>query len=277
MKYIDLHTHSVYSDGTDTPGELVRKAKEAGLCAVALTDHDSFAGLGEFRVSGGKYGVETVDGIEISTQMGEVEAHVLGYCLDFQNPLMDAFLASQEESRREKNAKTLLRLRELGFDITESDFSDSKGTITRGSIAGVMHKKGYIGVRQEAFDKYLGEGRPAFIDRVRIEAGDAVMLILGCGGIPVLAHPYLYAIDDDTLAAEVKRLATLGLRGIEALYPEGHTEGREALCRFLAERYGLLITGGSDYHGDNKTVALGYAFDGGRIPYEILRRIKQTC
>ena len=275
-KYIDLHTHSNYSDGTDSPEELVRKAKSAGLSAVALTDHDNTAGLDEFAAQGRARGVETVAGIEISTQMGGVEAHFLGFFIDHNSEPMKAFLVGQERSRREKMAKTLARLREIGFDITENDFSGSKGIVTRGSIAGVMHEKGFVRYKKEAFEKYIGEGRPAFVDRERVGAGEAVELILRCGGVPALAHPYLYDMGDVELESWIRRLADLGLKGIEALYPEGHTREKESFYRYLAGKYGLLITGGSDYHGNNKTVALGFAANNERIPYPLLEDIRRV-
>ena len=272
-RYIDLHTHSNYSDGTDSPEELICKARDSGLCAVVLTDHDTVAGLDEIAQYGREYGIETVNGIELSSQMRDVEVHILGYCIEYKKGAMDNYLKRQEESRREKTGMILAKLRDLGFDISEEDFSGSQGIITRGSIAGVMHKKGFVRYKKEAFEKYIGEGRPAFADRDRIGVREAVELILTCGGIPVIAHPYLYSIDDQDFEYEVGRLVSIGLRGIEVLYPEGHDDRREAFYRYLAEKHSLLITGGSDYHGDNKTVKLGYAFNDERIPYELLEAL----
>ena len=269
-RYIDLHTHSNYSDGTDNPEALVRKAKEAGLHAVALTDHDTVAGVDDFVRFGREFGIETIKGIEISTQMGDVEVHVLGYNIEPDSGAIKRFMIHEEESRREKNRKMLVRLREIGFDIWEEDFSESKGIVTRGSIAGVMFQKGFVSSKREAFDKFIGEGRPAFVDRERLAVRDAVELIKICGGAPVIAHPYLYKIDDNVFEAEIRRLADIGLRGVEVLYQEGHTVERELFYRALANKYSLSVTGGSDYHGDNKTVKLGFAFNDERIPYSLL-------
>ena len=274
-RYIDLHTHSYYSDGTDSPAGLVSKAKAAGLHAAALTDHDAVAGLDEFTDSGREQGLETVPGIEISSQMNDIEAHLLGYYIDHNSDSLRSYIIQQEASRSDKINKTLVKLRELGFDITEEDFFESRGVVTRGNIAAVMYQKGFTGYKKEAFEKYIGEGRPAFVDRKRIGAAEAVKLILDCGGIPVLAHPYLYEMDDSEFETEIKNLVSAGLKGIEALYPEKHTNERELFYRYIADKYSLLITGGSDYHGDNKTVILGRAFDDERIPYELLAGIQE--
>ena len=273
--YVDLHTHSCYSDGTDSPEAIIYKAAATGIRAVALTDHDTVAGLDEFSKSGQEQGVETVPGIEISTQMRNIEVHILGYYLDHRSDSMKNFLIGQKNSRREKIDKMLVRLREMGFDIKEEDFTGSKGIVTRGSVAGVMHKKGFVRYKKEAFEKYIGEGQPAFVDRERIGAIKAVELIVDCGGIPVIAHPYLYEMEDDEFESEIKTLTDAGLRGIEVLYPEGHTDGREMFYRTLAKKYSLLITGGSDYHGDNKTVKLGFALNNKKIPYEIFEALKE--
>ena len=273
-RYIDLHTHSYYSDGTDSPEKLVGNAKGAGLDAIALTDHDSVSGLREFAGYGNAYGIETVDGIEISSQMGDIEAHMLGYFIDSNANSMKNYLIGQEASRSEKTAKTLRKLQDMGFSISKEDFTESKGIITRGSIAGVMHRKGFVGYKKEAFEKYIGEGRPAFFDRERISAAEAVRLILDCNGIPVIAHPYLYEIDDGEFESELRKLTSAGLRGIEVLYPERYSKEREMFYRDLAGKYSLLITGGSDYHGDNKKVALGRASNNERIPYSLLETLR---
>ena len=275
-RYIDLHTHSNYSDGTDSPGQLIIKAKEAGLCAIALTDHDAVAGLNELTESGLEHGVETVCGIEISSQMLDIEAHLLGYFISWNNRAMDDYLTLQKASREEKISRTLIKLREIGFDISYEDFHESKGIITRGSIAGVMHKKGFIGYKNEAFEKYIGEGRPAFVDRERVSVTEALELVLECGGIPVLAHPYLYDIDDAVFEAELARLVSAGLKGIEVMYSSKVTGSRELYYRSLAAKYSLLITGGSDYHGDNKTVTLGSVYDNAKVPYELLEKLRAS-
>ena len=272
-RYIDLHTHSNYSDGTDSPEMLVRNAKAAGLCAVALTDHDTVAGLDEFTLFGRECGVEAIHGIEISTQMLDIEVHILGYYINKESELIKAFSEQQAKSRNEKNNRILARLREMGMSITEDDFGGSKGIITRGSIAGVMFDKGFVSSKREAFDKYIGKGKPAYADRVRIGVREAVELILECGGIPVMAHPYLYKLGDSEFEREIRGLAGAGLRGIELLYPDGYRRARELFFRQLAERFSLLVTGGSDYHGDNKTVKLGRVFNEERIPYNVLETL----
>jgi len=275
--FIDLHTHSNYSDGTDSPGTIVRKARDSGLRAVGLTDHDTAAGLDEFVECGKEYGIETVCGIELSTQMGDAEVHVLGYYLDCKNDAMKNYMIEQEMSRQEKNSKTFARLHDIGFDITFDDFHESKGVVTRGSIAGVMLKKGFVGSIQEAFEVYIGEGMPAFVDRKRISIEKALEVIIDCGGIPVMAHPYLLEISDSLFESELGRLVAAGLRGIEILYPGTYPGERVLFYRQLAEKYSMLVTGGSDYHGENKTEQLGCVFDNERVPYKLLDALKQQA
>ena len=272
--YVDLHTHSNHSDGTDSPAEVISKAKHAGLSAVALTDHDTTSGLDEFIKSGLLHGIETVPGIEICTKMLDIEVHLLGYFIDHENEIMKSFLVKQTVSRLDKNRKTFERLQALGFDVDLTDFTESRGIITRGSIAAVMCRKGFAENREEVFAKYLGEGKPAFVDRERVPVEEAVRLILACGGIPVMAHPYMYDVDDGDFEREIAVLANAGLCGIEVLYPKQYSAERETFFRGLAAKNSLLITGGSDYHGGNKPARLGLVQNNEHVPYELLAAIK---
>ncbi|WP_134686484.1 PHP domain-containing protein [Brevibacillus migulae] len=243
----DLHTHTVASDGTCTPTENVRYAKEAGLAAVAITDHDTVAGIAEAMKAGEDIGMEVVPGVEISTVANGQDIHVLGYFVPYEDTQFDEELSKLRDTRHERNKLLIARLQELGIDISlEKVYARKSGTdknIGRPHIAEELMELGVVSSMQEAFDKYLGKGAAAYVNPPRISPLEAIKLIKRFGGAAVLAHPGLY--DDDDLVEEI---IVYGLDGIEVYHPDNSEEQRKHYLQ-LASDYGLVVTGGSDFHG----------------------------
>lgn len=243
----DLHTHTLASDGTCTPTENVRYAKEAGLAAVAITDHDTVAGITEALEAGKELGVEVVPGVEISTIANGQDIHVLGFFIPYENEAFQAELAKLRDTRHERNKLMIARLQELGFPITlEKVYARKMGTdknIGRPHIAEELMELGVVSSMEEAFAKYLGKGGAAYVNPPRISPLEAIQLIKRFGGAAVLAHPGLY--DDDDLVEEI---IVYGLDGIEVYHPDNSEQQRKRYLE-LASDYGLVVTGGSDFHG----------------------------
>jgi predicted metal-dependent phosphoesterase TrpH len=252
--YIDLHIHTTVSDGTLSPSEVVRHAKEKGLKAIAITDHDTVEGNREALEEGKKVGLDVLTGVEISVGCPYGTMHLLGYCIDIDSSFLKERLEFLQKVRSERNLKILDKLKGLGIGIDFSDVLQMAGgeQVGRPHFAKAMLKKGYANTNQDAFDRFLKKGAPAYVDRFRFEPQEAIGIILKCGGIPVLAHPFtLGDLKPKELEDFVVELISLGLKGIEVFYPE-HTDRQIAGYRYLAEKHGILITGGSDFHGYGK-------------------------
>lgn len=260
---IDLHIHSTASDGTRTPLEILASARRIGLTAIAITDHDTLAGSRELLESPALVDIKALSGVEISAappplcpQRGSF--HILGYGIAFDHAPLNRALERLQNARRERNPKIIQRLNALGFALAADEAIALAGSVDgmgRPHIARLMKHKGYVRSIDEAFDRYLGHGRPAYVDKFRISCPEALALIRDAGGIPVLAHPGVTldpavdpAIDLDRLLAE---LVAMGLGGIEVYYPD-HDAAQTARYAAAARRYGLLMTGGSDFHGSLK-------------------------
>ncbi len=247
MSGVDLHIHSAVSDGRFDPAEVVKKAAEAGLTVMALTDHDTVDGIAPALEAARAFPQLTmIPGVEISTYVTEGEVHVLGYLLDYTHPELQASLKRMRHSRRERAQGMIARLGELGLPIEWTRVKEIAGgsSIGRPHLAQAMLEKGYITSIKDAFDRYIGWGKPAYVEREKITPMAAVELILHTGGLPVLAHP-LTIKEPVSVIVELK---TGGLAGIEAYYKDYTTEEIVRLVS-LAEGYGLIATGGSDYHG----------------------------
>ncbi|MDR1767930.1 MAG: PHP domain-containing protein [Propionibacteriaceae bacterium] len=252
---IDLHTHSCVSDGTDTPAELVAEAARAGLDVVALTDHDTFAGLPEARRAGQRLGVRVVDGIEISTRLNGVGVHLLGYWCDAADVDLAAELARVREGRAGRVPDMLAKLAELGMPVDEATLAGivaGKPSVGRPHVADAMIALGYVADRAEAFDKYLHEGGPAYADRYCTPLAPAIGLIHQAGGAAVIAHPWgRESRPELTEEAFAALAADHGLDGIEVDHEDHCAADRRALAA-IAARLGLVATGSSDYHGAGK-------------------------
>lgn len=278
MKAIDLHVHSNYSDGTKTPAELVKLACEKNLAAIALTDHDTTEGIEDILNEAKDLPLEIIPGIEFSTEYLGKDIHILGLYINPYHPAFLSHIETFQESRTNRNRKMCDRLRELGIDITyEALTGEFEGAIiTRAHYARYLLEHGYVKSLREAFDRYVGDHCPAFVPREKITPNQAVELILKCGGIPVLAHPILYRFSDRVLEDLVASLSSSGLVGIETIYST-YAPGEERYIRRLAARHNLLITGGSDYHGDNKPdISLGTGRGHLFVPEEHLINLKKV-
>lgn len=273
---IDLHAHSTFSDGSCTPRELVELAKAGGLSAVALTDHDSTAGLGLFMQACSAMGVEGVPGVEISAEPLHGTLHLLGYYFDIENGPLQAALLEIREGRRLRNERMLAKLNELGCRLNWMEVAAFAGeeVVGRPHFAQAMLARGYVSDKAEVFDKYLGKGKAAYVERFRLSPADAISLILDAGGIAVLAHPFSLNMSKTALKDFVGTMVDKGLGGIEIYYSE-HSPEQINMYLEIAEEYGLLVTGGSDFHGDaNPKVKLGRGFGNLYVADELLEKLK---
>ncbi|MBS6397498.1 MAG: PHP domain-containing protein [Clostridiales bacterium] len=277
MKTIDLHVHSCISDGTLTPEELVRLALDTGLSAFALTDHDTTDGIRR-ATAAAPAGLEVIPGIEFSTRWQHRDIHILGYYMDYLSTGFQDTLHAFVDTRNTRNERMCQRLQEhAGFPITVEKLQERwpDAVITRAHMAAWLVEQGLTPSRTIAFDKYLGDHASCFVPREQITPADAIRLIRQYRGIPVLAHPLLYSLSRKQLDGLVAELADAGLMGIEAVYVMNRGSDTAAM-RLLAQKYSLLITGGSDFHGRNKPdIAMGTGVRSNlSIPYSLLDELK---
>ncbi|NLH48343.1 MAG: PHP domain-containing protein [Myxococcales bacterium] len=250
---IDLHTHTTASDGTLSPAELVALARESGLRAVAITDHDTLDGLPEALETSRRWNYEVIAGVELSVDFRGKAVHMLGYCLDPHDRTLHGKLAWAQEQRETRNARMVARFNELGIPMTLDEViaESGDGVIGRPHFAAVLLRKKVVASINEAFDIYLNRSGKAYLPKVRFSAAEAITLIRAAGGLPVLAHPMLIGWPPLTLDDAVAELKAAGLIGIEVLYTE-HNPAQVQILWDIATRHGLLRTGGSDFHGANK-------------------------
>lgn len=250
---IDLHTHSTASDGSDAPAGILRLAAEANLAAVALTDHDTVEGLDEARDSAETVGVRLISGCELSCTVDRGTMHVVVLFLDDEEGPLQARLAELRAGRDRRNEQIVEVLRREGLDITLDDVLEQAGggAVGRPHVAAVLLEKGYVASIQEAFDRWLAKGRPAYMERFRMDPAEAIDLAHRSGAVTVLAHPFSLDRAGGELDGFVAELTGLGLDGIECEYGRYSPHERTAL-RELARRHDLCPSGGSDYHGTYK-------------------------
>lgn len=273
---IDLHSHTNESDGTYSPTQLVAEAARAGLRVLAITDHDTFAGFDAAGEAASAAGIRLVCGIELSTKLHGHSVHLLGYFLE-PNGMAEFrdWVVEQQVSRRERNQRLAARLRELGMDIQfEEAEALGHGMTGRPHFARIMLQKGYVSNLRQAFDQYLDESATAYVFRREPSFSEGVARIHQAGGISSLAHPV--RVDGD-VPALMPELCEAGLSAIEA-YHSDHEQKDTELYLKLAERYGLLVTGGSDFHGEVKPeVSLGTGYKGNlRIPNDLFDRLQRA-
>ncbi len=271
---VDLHTHSRYSDGSDTPAEVVGKGVAAGLSALALTDHDLLDGIDEARAAAGS-DLELVPGTEISVEWRGRAMHLLAYWVEDDSPLKER-LEEVRRGRIERNREMVQALIDLGIDTTISEIEDEAGVgvVGRPHFAAVLVRKGVVETISEAFDQYLATGRPAYRARTRIEAAVAIDLAWRSGAVPVVAHPHTLADNMNGFADLFPAFADLGVAGVECHYVEYPQETRDRVAA-LAEAAGLVATGGSDYHGTYKPgVAVGVGTGDLRVPDSALEGLE---
>lgn len=283
MKAVDLHVHSDKSDGSVSPSGLVELAVQKGLRAFALTDHDTIDGLDEAIAAAASHPeLEVIPGIELSSEYHGKDIHIVGLYLDYRNEAFLAQLCVFQNSRVTRNEKMCNNLREAGIDITfaklQAEYPDS--VITRAHYARYLLSHGYVQSLPEAFDRYIGDHTRYFVPREKITPVQAVELILKAGGIPILAHPTLYHMSDAHLEELVVLLKDAGLVGMECIYST-FTPAEEREMKRLADRHGLLYSGGSDFHGKAKPklelgTGYGHLFVPETILDELVKAVKNS-
>lgn len=269
MPRVDLHLHSTASDGRFSPAEIVRKAVEEGLTVIALTDHDTVDGIVPALEAARAFPqLRLIPGVEISTDISGGEVHVLGYFVDYLDPEMQTALEQMRNSRLERARKMVARLEELGCPIDWERVQEiaGSGAIGRPHIAQAMLERGYIKLFKEAFTDYIGRGGPAYVERDKVTPAEAVEMIIQAKGLPVLAHP-LTVPEPERLVTGLKEVGLVGLEVYYAGYADEDIEGLVS----MADRHGLIATGGTDFHGIDNT--MGMSIGGVDIPDESLKNL----
>lgn len=269
MRFADLHLHTMFSDGTYSPEELIRESKKAGLSAISLVDHDNVEGIEPATRIGGECGIEVLPGIELSAEYNDSEIHILGYLLDYKNAALLREIKLLKENRVERIYKITDKLKNAGIEIEPRKIFDiaRNGTVGRLHVARAMVEEGIVGSPGEAFARFIGDGKPAYVLGFKFSTRQAIDLIRQAGGIPVLAHPYM--LNNDDMLFEI---ISQGIMGLEVYYPE-HGQSLVNFYKEVARKHNLLITGGSDCHGDAKPqVRIGVI----KIPYELVERLKEA-
>lgn len=275
-KECDLHTHTLASDGMNEPAENVRLASEKGLAALAITDHDTVAGVKEALEAGARLGVTVVPGVEISTMAAGKDIHVLGYYIDPENEVFLQRLASLRRTRDERNLKIIANLHRLGMPVSMEEVISGIGrelkpdeTVGRPHIADALVRRGYAENMRDAFDRYLAQGKPAYASQERIMPAEACAWIREAGGTPVLAHPGLYG--DDGLVRAILQEAHPD--GIEVYHSDHGPDEERRYCE-IAREFGLIVTAGSDYHGERQGIVFHGDIGSRRISIEVLEELK---
>ncbi len=283
MGGIDLHIHSIASDGSYSASEILQMAVGIGLEAIAITDHDTLEGSRSALKAGIPQGLSFLPGVEISVQSPSQfnlggSLHILAYGIDLNDPPLQKALDELQEARNARVPQIIERLAGIGMDISEEQMAeqlDQGGTPGRPHIAAAMVQAGFARDIDDAFDRFLGKGCPAYVDKYRLDCRRSFELIHNAGGIPVLAHPYLIKFKPPQGIYDlVDQLHGMGLMGIEAYYPR-HPAQAVAEYLKIAGKYDMIVTGGSDFHGDlSPDIQLGRGFGDLFIPFEIYQKIE---
>ena len=274
---IDLHIHTTASDGTCSPGEVVRLGAAAGLKLMAVTDHDTVAGVKEAVAEGEKLGIQVIPGIEISSDyMGE-DTHILGYGVDPESPAMAEVLAWIVEERDRRNGQIAALMRKDGIEVDIDALKERYpgATVGRPHFARALVDHGWAKSVPEAFERWLNTGKPYYLPRNQLPFDRGFGFIHRAGGVAVLAHPLQYGYDPAGLRALIARAAQCGAEGMEVHY-SGYTQAQRAMLTKLAEEFGLFVTGGSDYHGANRpAIRLGELEMPRQVEGELMRRLER--
>lgn len=279
MNQVDLHTHTTASDGSLTPTQLVNRAARLALKVIAVTDHDSTAGIREAQIAGRDRGVEVIPGVEINTDVAKAEVHILGYFIEPDHPELGAQLARIREGRVGRARKMAEVLAGMGAPVRFERILEiaGEGAVGRPHVAQALVEAGFARGYQDAFTRFIGRNSPAYVERAKFTPAEACALIRRAGGLPVLAHPVFYdryggittVVDPDTMLPE---LIAAGLAGLEAYYPRYDAVTIEYLLG-IARRHGLLVTGGTDFHGVRPNEPdLGGIY----VPMKAVRRLRET-
>lgn len=277
MDKIDLHIHTTASDGTESPANAVRLAEKAGLKAIGITDHDTVLGYEEARQEGEKRGIEVIPGIEISTKFRSA-VHILGYCIDTHAPALTEVLDWEVSDRDARNRRVCEIMAGDGLPVNYEEMQERFGeVIGRPHFAQLLVEFGIAASMGDAFARYVGKGKKYYLPRNMLSIEKSIETILASGGVPVLAHPFQYGLDDGELRALIEHCMASGLRGMECRYTGYGTE-ETAYLEKTAEEYGLIKTGGSDFHGTHKPhIAIGSGGGELRVPYEWLAPLKAAA
>ena len=279
MSRLDLHLHTTHSDGSCTPTEVVNRAHQVGVTALAITDHDIMTGIDEATAAGEQRGIEIIPGVEISSLAGNSELHILGYFLDWQDSDLLERLKTLRDSRHRRNPRIIERLQALGIEITYDEVRALAGTdsIGRPHIARILMYKHVVASAKEAFDRFLAEGKPAYVPRELPSPAEAIRWIKAVHGLAVLAHPTWIKVAEQSLVDLVRQLKDDGLDGVEVYYStHAARQTREYLN--LAQQLGLLVTGGSDFHGLTKPdIQVGIGKGTLHIPISLLPKMKEIA
>lgn len=267
MKFADLHLHTIFSDGTYTPRELISESEKVGLSTIAVVDHDNVDAVETTIKEGESRNIEVLPGVELSAEKDNYEIHILGYLIDCKDERLKERLNFLRNNRRMRIYKMVDKLKENNIDLSPKTIFDlaGSGTVGRLHVARALLKEGRVRSIFEAFQKYIGNRCPAYVLGFKFTPSEAIKLIKDAGGIPVLAHPYSLANDNLIMS-----LIDSGIMGLEVYYPE-HTQAMVNFYLSLAEKHNLLVTGGSDCHGNAKPeVKIGSV----KIPYELIVQLK---
>ncbi|SDC51053.1 MULTISPECIES: PHP domain-containing protein [unclassified Candidatus Frackibacter] len=269
MMNVDLHLHTTASDGSFTPTKVVDKAVELGLKTIAITDHDTIGGIEEAQLAAVDKNLEVIPGIELNTDISDAEVHILGYYINTNDLKLTDTLSKLRNSRYNRAQRMVKKLNQLGIDITFKRVCQlaGEGSLGRVHIAQAIIESGYVKEISQAFDRYIGKGSPAYINRYKLTPVEAVKLVKRAGGVPVLAHPALAKRD-----YLIPELVNAGLQGLEVYHSE-HDEDDVQHYAALAEEYELIKTGGSDCHGPNKGRTLIGTVD---VPSSVVFKLKES-
>ncbi len=268
---VDLHIHTHFSDSTLSPREALEEAFRAGITCISITDHDTVEGLAPAIEEAKSFGIEVLSGVELSSEMDQKDIHILGYLFDPLNSTLQSRLFLMQNARVERMRKMIERLKTLGVDnieLSEVCALSQSRSVGRPHLAAVLLKKGWITSIREAFDRFIGEGGPAFAEKFKMTPFEAIELIVKAGGVAVLAHPMVTNRDE-----LIPRMVEAGLKGIEVYYPN-YSSGAISYYEGIAQKNNLIMTGGSDAHGAVKdNTFIGKI----KIPYSVVEKLKQAA
>ncbi|MBI3317438.1 MAG: PHP domain-containing protein [Candidatus Omnitrophica bacterium] len=284
MKRIDLHMHTTHSDGSYAPLDLIRYAKQKKLDCVSVTDHDTMTSVRECREEAGRLGLEFIPGIELSAKFEPGTLHLLGYFLDADHPGLQKKLVKIQKARRERNPQIIDKLQKLGVDLSleeviQEAYEDKEipagRQLGRPHFARALVKKNIVGSLQEAFHRFLAKGSPAYVDKSRLTGAEVISIIHEAGGVVSLAHPKQMKLEGEALEGEIRKLVDQGLDALEVFHSSHGPEDHAVFLRF-AKRFNLVTTGGSDFHGTNKSgLDLGFLGSNIRLSYEVVEDLRK--
>ena len=278
-QYCDLHTHSTYSDGTCSPAEIIMEAEKLGLSAVALTDHNTVSGIPDFLEAARTSSVEAIPGVEISCQYGDTELHLVGLFLPMENlDIVTVYLESLNRKKEESNRQLIHRLNQAGYslDYEEIRRSHTEGTVNRAVIAAAMLEKGYVFSINDAFQGVLSQKAGFYVPPQRLSFFNAITLLRYVDAVPVLAHPFLNLKTEDRLRTCLQEAVPAGLVAMETMY-SSYSPETEAAARRIAREFGLLESGGSDFHGQTKPhISLGTGKGNLAVPLSFAEQLRNS-